>query len=180
MIKFMGKKLLKKFHNQYDYDVNYMLDILHTNQGAFLKFLGFQSMSSHTKNLPQELLYAAKLRAIIWDDCGPCTQLIINMALHSNVNPENIQAIISRDKEKLSAETWLVIQFTEAVLAHDKEIDELRQSILDLWGMDGLISIAFSISTSRVYPALKYALGYGKACLKVNVNDSMLKPVRFC
>ena len=39
MIKFMGKKLLKKFHNQYDYDVNYMLDILHTNQGAFLKFL---------------------------------------------------------------------------------------------------------------------------------------------
>ncbi len=177
MINFIGKKILKKFHNQYDYDVNYMQDILHTNRAAFLKFLGFQAMSTHAKNLPQEALYAAKLRAIIWDDCGPCTQLITDMAIQASVKPQHVKAIISRDQKKLSSETWLVIQFTEAVLAHNPEIDHLRQSIIDLWGMDGLISIAFSISTSRVYPALKYALGYGKECQLIRIKESSLVPV---
>ncbi|WP_151704367.1 hypothetical protein [Nitrincola alkalilacustris] len=178
MIRYLFNKMLLSMNKRYDYDVSYMQDILQTDMAAFLKFMGFQTMSSHSGNLPPGPLFAARLRAIIWDDCGPCTQLVANMALEAKVSPEIVRAIITGDLSKLPADIALVVQFTELVLAHNPEADDLREEILALWGQKGLITLSFCISSARVYPALKYTLGYGKACSKVIVNDSSLAPTR--
>lgn len=178
MIRYLFNKMLLSTKQRYDYDVRYMQDILQASPSAFLKLMGFQTMSSHSGNLPPEPLYAARLRAIIWDDCGPCTQLVVNLALEEGVNPEIVRAIIDRDLGKLPKDIALVVQFTELVLAHDPEADDLREQILALWGQQGLITIAYCISSYRVYPALKYALGYGKTCSRVTVNEKTLVPTR--
>ena len=178
MIRYMMNKILLNMQNRYDYDVRYMQDILKADSKAFLKFMGFQTMSSHTNHLPLAPLFAARIRAILWDDCGPCAQLVVNMALEANVQADIVQAIINRDLETLPEDVALVIEFTECVLSHNPKADELREKILVLWGSKGLTTIAFSISSSRVYPALKYTLGYGKACSRVRINELSLVPKR--
>lgn len=123
-------------------------------------------------------LFAARVRAIIWDDCGPCTQLVVNMALEAKVSPDRVRAMVDMDLDNLPESTALVARFTELVLAHNPEADEVREQIRALWGSNGLIAIAYSISSSRVYPALKYTLGYGHACSRVQINDQTLAPAR--
>jgi hypothetical protein len=37
------------------------------------------------------------------------------------------------------------------------------------WGQKGLIAVSLGLTTARMYPTLKYAMGYGRACSKVTV-----------
>lgn len=178
MIRYALNKALMAMHRRYEYDVGYLQEILLTDFRGFLKYLGFQVMASHSGKLPAEPLFAARLRAIIWDDCGPCTQLVTTLALEAQVNPERVRAIVTNDLDNLPEHTALVTRFTDLVLAHDPEADVLRERIRDQWGTRGLIAIGYAISTSRVYPALKYTLGYGRACSRVQVNEETLVPKR--
>ena len=42
----------------------------------------------------------------------------------------------------------------------------------------GLAAIALALTTARMYPTLKYALGHGKACSKVSVAGEPMPVVR--
>ena len=44
------------------------------------------------------------------------------------------------------------------------------------WGRRALVSLAFAITAARIYPTVKYALGHGKACMRVVVGGT---PVMF-
>ena len=178
MIRYLFNKMLLRMQYRYDYDVQYMQNILQNDLGAFFKYMGFQTMAAHTGGVPSAPLFAARLRAILWDDCGSCTQLIVNLALESKVQPNVIHAIIAGNLDELPNDVALVVRFTELVLAHNPEADELREKIRALWGNKGLIAIGFSIGSSRVYPAFKYSLGYGAACSRITVGGASLEPNR--
>lgn len=178
MIRYALNRMLLKMKKSYGYDVRYQQNILKADLSAFLKFMGFQTMAAHSGGLPAGPLYAARIRAIIWDDCGPCTQLVVNMALEEKVEAKIVRAIIGRDLHSLPEDIAWVVQFTDFVLAHSPEADALREKILAVWGDQGLISIGFAISAYRVYPALKYTLGYGRACSRIQVDQSSLVPTR--
>lgn len=178
MLRYMFNKMLLTMQQRYAYDVGYQQDILHSDLAAFLKFSGFQTMASHRGALPAGPLYAARIRAIIFDDCGPCSQLVVNMALEAGLSQAVVRAIIEQDLAALPADMALVVQFTERVLAHDPQADTLRDNILALWGSKGLITLSFAISAYRVYPALKYSLGYGRACSRIQLNDLSVVPQR--
>lgn len=170
----MFNKMLLALKKRYDYDVQYQQLILNTDLPAFLKFMGFQTMSAHSGNLPVGPLFAARIRAIIFEDCGPCAQLIVNMALEAKLPMDIVRAIIQKDLSNLPADIALVLQFTEYVLAHDPAADDLREQVVALWGVKGLVAIGFAISSSRVYPALKYTLGYGRVCNQIQINDTFV------
>ncbi|CAM4296500.1 hypothetical protein [Pseudoalteromonas byunsanensis] len=176
MIRLLLNKTLRSTAQRYDYDVGYMQDILTTDLSAFLRFMGFQTMASYSGNLPAEVVYAARLRAILFDDCGPCTQLVVNMALEAGISAEHIRAIIAKDVHQLPPEVALVVEFTDCVLAHNTQADELREKIQTVWGQKGLVSLGLAISSMRVYPTLKYTLGYGKSCSRITLNDLSLTP----
>jgi len=178
MIRYAFNKMLMTMKSRYNYDVRYQQDILQADLGAFLKFMGFQTMAAHSTGLPAGALYAARIRAIIWDDCGPCTQLVVDMALEDKIDASIVRAIINKELHHLPEDIAWVVQFTDCVLAHSSEADDFREKIVALWGARGLISIGYAISAYRVYPALKYALGYGKACSRIQVNESSLVPTR--
>lgn len=178
MINYLFNKSLRYMSERYDYDVRYMQDVLQADLGAFLKFSGFQIMSAHKGKLPVDVLFAARLRSILWDDCGPCIQLVVNMALEAKVKPEVVRAIIEYDLANMPEEIALITQFTDLTLAHSFEADELREEVLLRWGKKGLIALGLAISSSRVYPTLKYTLGYGNTCSRINVQDLVITPRR--
>ncbi|MCF6437611.1 carboxymuconolactone decarboxylase family protein [Pseudoalteromonas sp. MMG022] len=176
MINFILNKTLRAHAERYDYDVSYMQDILTNDLSAFTRFMGFQTMAAYSGNLPADAVFAARLRAILWEDCGPCTQLVVNMALEAGVSAEHIQAVIANDTKLLPQELALIVEFTDSVLAHNLYADELRAKIQAIWGQKGVVSLALAISSMRVYPTLKYTLGYGKSCSRITLNDMTLTP----
>jgi hypothetical protein len=82
-----------------------------------------------------------------------------------------LAAILAGDGEAMGPDAGLAFGFARASLARDLESsDELRDEIVARWGQKGLAAIALALASARVYPTVKYALGYGKACSKVTVG----------
>lgn len=92
------------------------------------------------------------------------------MAERSGVSPGAIRAVLAADEKAMSPDVALGFRFARGVLARDiNESDHHRAEILKRWGPRGLVSLAFTISASRVFPTVKYALGHGRACTQVRV-----------
>ncbi len=65
-----------------------------------------------------------------------------------------------------------------AVLDRDPLADRLRVQAVERFGRRGLVSLAFALLSSKLYPTLKYALGYGHACAVVHVDGSPVPTLR--
>lgn len=179
MLKRIGQHWLRRFSRRYEYDTTYMEELLDCSSKVFLKFSAVHLLSSHRHGIPLAPWSAARIRAAMHEDCGPCTQLVCNMALEEGVDPDVIAAVVTADMNALDTETALTVQFTEWVLAHDPAADVLREQIRRRWGEAGLISLALTISATRVYPSVKYALGHGHACSRVKVSQHSVAPSYF-
>lgn len=178
MLKRAMKRAMRKFGQRYDYDVGYMEHFIDVDPAACYKFSKVQPASAYRKGIPAEPWYAAKIRTVLTEDCGPCTQLAVNMALEAGVSPNHIASIVERRFNNLPEETAMVIRFTELTLAHDPAADDYRDRIISRWGEQALVSLALVISTTRVFPTLKYVLGHGKACARVTVGDESVPAIR--
>jgi hypothetical protein len=130
-----------------------------------------QGLGRYRKDVPPAVYCAAGLIAVMAEDCGPCTQLAIDMALHEGIDPAVLRAIVARDYVAMPEEVVLAARFTEASLRHAPEADDLREEVLRRWGKRGLISLAFAMLSARVVPTLKYALGHGQACTRLRIGD---------
>ena len=98
------------------------------------------------------------------------------MAERAGVRPEVLRAVLADAPYAMPPDVALVWQFTRATLAHDAAADEYREAIVKRWGRRALVSLAFAITAARIYPTVKYALGHGKACMRVVVGGT---PVMF-
>ena len=108
--------------------------------------------------------------ATLVEDCGPCTQISVDMAAVGGVDPTVLRAILAGDEAAMGPAAALTWRFARASLARDMETaDPLRDEIVRRWGEKGLLAVSMAITTARMYPTLKYALGHGKACSKVLV-----------
>ena len=100
------------------------------------------------------------------------------MAERAGVKPEALRAIVTGNEAAMPEDAALGWRFAKSVLARDiAESDRLREKIIDRWGRRALVSLALTIATSRVYPALKYGLGHGHACVRLQIGGAQL-PVR--
>ena len=176
MIRFFARHGLRQFSRRYNYDTAYLEHLLDTNLWAFLKFSAVKLVSGHHSGIPPSPWFAASIRAAMFEDCGPCAQLVCDMALEAGVERDVVQNVISADLQQLPGDIALVVSFTEMVLARDMRADELREQIKQRWGEDGLISLAFTISSTRVYPSLKYVLGHGHACSRLQIKEHYVIP----
>ena len=164
---------LRSFERSFDYDVSYGRDILDASLIAFLRFAPISALSAHRQDIPREAWYAAKLATTVAEDCGPCTQLVVTMAERDGVEPATLRAILSGDEATMSPDAALGFRFANAVLRRDLvDGDRLRNQVITRWGKRALVSLALTIAASRVFPAVKYALGHGKACARVQVGGS--------
>ncbi len=176
MIKWALRKAIDKFERDWKYDGSYMRDIIDASPSAAWLFSRAAALGQFRRDVPVEPWYAAGITAVRHEDCGPCTQLGVAMAESAGVSPTVLRAVLADNPGAMPADVALAWRFTRATLAHDPAADEYRDEIVKRWGRRGLVSLAFAITASRIYPTVKYALGHGKACTCVVVGGT---PVTF-
>jgi hypothetical protein len=176
MLKWLIRNRLTAFQNKFDYNVDYARQILDADTRAFFRLARVGGLSAYRRDVPRDAYYAVKLTTTVLEDCGPCTQLMVAMALHDGVAPRTIATVLEAADALLGDDVWLGVRFARAVAAHDVAADELRDEIVKRWGPRALVSLAFAITAARVYPTIKYALGHGKACQRVVVAGETIAP----
>ena len=169
---------LAAFEKRWGYDVSYMRDLLAADSKAFWAFARVAKISEYRRDVPLEPWFAAKLVGAMHEDCGPCTQLVVGMALAARCTQTVIGNVIAGDDIALPDDVRLAVEFARAVLAHSAEADPLRETIVQRWGARGLVSLSLAVTSARLYPTLKYALGHGRACMRVTVGDRQIAPHR--
>jgi hypothetical protein len=161
--------MIGRFERDWNYDASYMRDMAGVSPRAAWLFSRVTALGQFRRDIPVEPWCAAGITAVRHEDCGPCTQLAVTMAERAGVSPAVLRAILGDNPDAMPPEVALVWRFTRATLDHDAAADEYRQAIVDRWGPRALVSLAFAITTARMYPTVKYALGHGKACMRVVV-----------
>jgi alkylhydroperoxidase family enzyme len=170
MLRWLLRRTVSAFERQWDYDASYLRDIIEASPQAAWRFFNAARLGSYSRDVPVAALVAAGLTAVRSEDCGPCTQLGATMAERRGVPPETLRAILTDDVAAMPDEVALAWRFTKAVLAHDQAADDYRAVILERWGPRAVVSLAFAITTARIYPTVKYAMGHGMACRRVVVG----------
>jgi hypothetical protein len=169
MLKFFFTRYLDRFERTWGYDASYMRQVLAVSPGSFLKYM-LGTGAANRKDAPSKAIIAAGLAGVMSEDCGPCTQIGVDMAVAAGTDPETLRAILAGDEAAMGETAALAWRFARASLARDMETcDPLRDEIVRRWGEKALVAISLSLVATRMYPTLKYALGHGKACSKVTV-----------
>ena len=174
MLKWLIRRRLDAFDRTFGYDSSYIRELLDADPAAFRRFAKVMGLTSYRKDVPADARYAAGIVAAAAEDCGPCTQLGVTMAEREGIRPDILRAILEGDEPAMPPDVALAYRFARATIAHDPEADGLREEILRKWGRRGLISLAFAITASRLFPTVKYALGHGRACQRVKVGGELV------
>ncbi len=170
MFRWFLRRQIAAFERTWNYDASYIREMIDVDPRAMATFWKVQGLSKYRKDVPLAPYVAVGLVGAISEDCGPCTQLGIDMAQRAGVDPAVLRAVVTRDYSAMPYEVALAARFAEATLRHAPQADDLREEVERLWGKRGLISLSFAMIAARTYPTLKYALGHGKACTRLTIG----------
>jgi len=87
MIRWFLRRWIDKFERLWGYDASYLRDVLDADPRALLAFSKVAGIGNYRKDVPLPAYCAAGIVSVISEDCGPCTQLAINMAERAGVDP---------------------------------------------------------------------------------------------
>ena len=176
MMKWLMNRAIAAFERQWNYDASYVHEIIDASPRAAWMFSRAANIGKYREDVPPAAWAAAAITAVRSEDCGPCTQLGVSMAERSGIDPKVLRAILQEDAAAMPDDAALAWRFTRAALDHDPSADQYREEIIRRWGQKAVISLAFAMVASRIYPTVKYALGHGKACTRVVVGGA---PIAF-
>ena len=169
MLKAFFRTQIRKFEAQWGYNAAYMHDLLDAGPGTFFRF-SFVPGLGHSKDAPAAAMAAVGIVGTLAEDCGPCTQISVDVAAANGVKPETLCAILAGDRVAMGETAALGYDFARAVLdRHLGDADETRDEIVRRWGQKAVVALSLALTTARMYPTLKYGLGHGKACSRVTV-----------
>ena len=178
MFKWLIRNRLSAFERSFDYDLSYVRTLLAADPRAFWAFSRLTGLSRYRRDVPVDAYYAVKLVGTLAEDCGPCTQLVVALALRDGVKPQTLSAVLGDQQDALSEELRLCVAFARAVLARSQAAEPLREQVLGRFGERGLVSLAFALTAARIFPTVKYALGHGSSCQRVQVQGELVSVVR--
>lgn len=171
MKQWIARKLLARFSERYGYDVSYMESMLREAPAAFFKFSRLQAISSHRSAAPLDAYFATKLIAAASADCGPCTQLCVEMAREAGMDDDQIAAVLEDRADALSEPARIGAAFARALASDRSALGAVREQARQLWGEEAVIELSLAFATSQVYPVVKTGMGYGKMCRRVEVDS---------
>ncbi len=178
-ISFFLERIFRRMEKRYDYSFDYMRHMWHVSRPAFRRFsYGFMWFARGRDSVPVAAAAVAGIVSTMKADCGPCTQISVNMALEQKVPEHILRATVAGDVDALPPELALVYRFTKAVVNGDFHATEIREEILGIYGDKGLIDLSSAIAAGQVFPVLKRTLGFGETCLKVKVGDADVAAAR--
>jgi alkylhydroperoxidase family enzyme len=170
MRSWIARRMLRATAKRYGYDTSYLDMMLSESPAAFFKFASLMKASGHREVVPVEASFAAKIVGALAEDCGPCTQLCIDMALESGMPRDQIEAVLRRDPRAMHDTTRLAFRFADAVVRRSADDEEFRDAVRAQWGQKGVIDLTMALQLGRMFPMMKAGLGYAKECRRVTVD----------
>lgn len=168
MIRWLLHKMTRQFESRYQYNGDYMHEVFDVSTSAGLR-LSMLPLMSQYRGPNVDIWAGAALASVLDGDCGPCAQLVIDMAIESGANADDLARCVRGDIPNTAA-VGLGFRFAQAAIHDDPAADDLRAEIVSRCGEKASVAAAFAAATSRAYPVLKRALGHGAACAKLNVG----------
>jgi alkylhydroperoxidase family enzyme len=170
MRSWIARRMLRATARRYGYDTSYLDMMLSESPAAFFKFASLMKASSHREVVPVEASFAAKIVGALAEDCGPCTQLCVDMALEAGMPRDQIEAVLRRDPRAMHDTTRLAFRFADAVVRRSADDEEFRDAVRAQWGQKGVIDLTMALQMGRMFPMVKAGLGYAKECRRVTVD----------
>ncbi len=174
MLKYFLHRTIAQLERAFRYDATYLHDVTDVSTAASVKFMLFQFMSQHRDAVPIDAWCAAKMAATLSEDCGPCTQLVVDAAIRSGMRPDRVAALLRGDLEQAGRDAEFGFRYGIAVAQNTPDAPALSEEAERRYGKRARVSLAFAVAASRVYPALKRGLGYGVACTKISVSNETI------
>jgi len=178
MLAWLIRRKIDGFQAQYDYDMSYVREMLDVSPKAAMLYSRATLLGRFNRGLPTDVYFVTKIAGVMHEDCGPCVQLGVKMAEQAGVAPATLRALLAGELDRLPPECALAVRFARAVLNRDAEAESLREALQAKYGRLGLVSLACALTSARIYPTMKYALGFGKACTRVTVAGTPVDAVR--
>ncbi|WKB53069.1 hypothetical protein [Eleftheria terrae] len=179
MIDALIRWQIARFERRFGYDASDLKQLLAMSRRAFLGFTRAGRLAEARGDVPPAAWYAARIVALRAEDCGPCTQLAVDMGLAAGVPPAVLAAALcdcEDELDRLDAAAALGWRYAHAVVDRRADIAPLGEALRRRWGDRGLAALAVGIAAARMYPMLKYALGHAQACQRVQVAGLTLPP----
>ena len=170
MRSWIARRMLRATNKRYGYDTSYLEMMLKESPSAFFKFAAVAKASAHREVVPVDASFTAKLVGALAEDCGPCTQLCVDMALEAGMPKDQIEAVLRQDPRAMNSATVLAFRFADAVVRRSADDDEFRDAIRAQWGEKGVIDLTLALQMGRMFPMVKAGLGYAKECRRVTVD----------
>lgn len=175
MIKHLLRMGIKKFSARYSYDASYMSHVVEHSTSAGLRLLALPLYGQFRG--PEKALgiwAGAVVASTMEGDCGPCVQLVVDMALEAGVPAGQIELCL-QGRAAEAGQMGLGFRFAQAAIADLPELEALRHEIEEGFGPEAVIAASFAASSGRVYPVLKRGLGYGHTCSRVSIENRMIE-----
>lgn len=179
MRRLIARRLLDRFEHRYGYDASYMRMMLEVAPSAFFKFGKILPVAQYHRAAPAEACFAVKLTGALAEDCGPCTQLVVEMAREAGVDPGQVRAVLTRNESRMTQDTRTGFRFADAVATESASAGKARAAVRDQWGDAGIVELSLALALGRVFPMTKAAMGFAKTCRRVDVaghSVEVLKP----
>jgi len=178
MRSFFARRALRAISKRYGYDTSYLEYMLKQSPAAFFDFAPVAKAAAHREVVPVEASFAAKITGAMAEDCEPCVQLAIDMALEAGMAKDQIEAVVRRDTGAMNADTALGFAFAAAVVSRAARTDQHREAVRGRWGEKGVIDLAMALQMGRLFPMLKAALGYARECRRVTVDGQHVDVIK--
>lgn len=168
-------RLLNAFERKWRYSMDSWRHLLSLSPAALMDFRKAAVLAHQRRGVAPAPWFTAKIVAARGEDCGPCVQLSVDMALAAGVEAALLRAVLADDGEQLarldpaSHAAWA---FGRAWAAGEPEatLAPLREAILAALGAQGMASVVLAMLGVRLFPQLKRALGHAEACQRIRVD----------
>ena len=178
MLKIIARTLIKRMENRYDSDMAYAVFLLDKSPEAFAKFMRAGGMLRHRERAPIEAAFTVQLLATLYEDCGSCLQLIVQMAEESGMSTDQIEAVLAGNRDAMHPSVTLAYRYADALLNRRANLAEAREAVRAQWGDKGLIDLALNLQGARLFPMMKQALGFAQLCHRVKTSDRSVDIVK--
>ena len=179
MIRRLLEHQLATFERRWHYPMDYARTLLRASRRGFWRFARVMPLAAWRDGVPLAAWHAAKLVAVRAEDCGPCTQLVVDMARADGVPDALLRALLQDDHadiQALDADAAMAAHFARCWTTGAPGLADARDALRQRFGERGLASLALAMTGARMFPMIKSALGHGQACQRVRLGGEALAP----
>lgn len=162
-------KQIQEFEAHYQYDGTYMRELLEHSAQGYAKFNNFLPLASHREILSPEEHWVARLATMKGADCGECLQLNVRMALEAGISRELVRAALTGGNA-LAENLKDVYHYARSVAGQELVASDLVERIAARYEKGWLLELGLCIATGMVFPTIKRAVGYAKACSLIEIE----------